>query len=117
MRQPSADQASWRPTASTDATRICDLFAIPHDRTGILPPLPGVFPNHPAPIIRLGAGGHDLAMAFGHADAMKGPTNDSGVTNVGAVSSRGPNVGDAVGSRGDGVARPFLGSSLPVHVI
>jgi hypothetical protein len=56
-------------------------------------------------------------MAFGHADAMKGPTNDSGVTNVGAVSSRGLNVGDAVGSRGDGVARPFLGSSLPVHVI
>ena len=64
---------------------IRGLFAIAHDRTGNLPTMPGIFPDYPAPIIRLGMGGRDLAMArWGMPTpkfALKGRTTDSGVTN------------------------------------
>ncbi len=33
------------------------------DNTGNLPPLPGIFPDYPAPIVRNGAEGRELAMA------------------------------------------------------
>ena len=38
-------------TRSQDAMR--QLFAVAHDLTGNLPPLPGVFPDYLAPIVRL----------------------------------------------------------------
>jgi len=70
---------------------IRDLFAVAHDRTGNLPSQPGIFPDYPAPIIRLGTGGRDLAMArWGMPTpkfALKGRTTDAGVTNVRNVSS------------------------------
>ena len=42
-------------TKNQDAMR--QLFRVRHDRTGNLPPLPGIFPDGMAPIIRRGADG------------------------------------------------------------
>lgn len=61
------------------------------DRTGNLPPLPGIFPDYPAPIVRNGEEGRELAMArWGMPSpvfALKGRKTDPGVTNVRNVSS------------------------------
>lgn len=61
------------------------------DRTGNLPPLPGIFPDYPAPIVRNTAEGRELAMArWGMPSpvfALKGRKTDPGVTNVRNVSS------------------------------
>jgi putative SOS response-associated peptidase YedK len=57
-----------------------------HDRTGNLPPLPGIFPDYAAPIVRNTAEGRELAMArWGMPSpvfALKGRNSDPGVTNV-----------------------------------
>ena len=37
---------------------IHDLFAVKHDRAGDLPPLPAVFPDQMAPIVRVRADGN-----------------------------------------------------------
>ncbi len=83
---------------------MCNLYAVTKgqqgireltramvDRTGNLPPLPGVFPDYPAPIVRNTAGGRELAMARwgmpSPAALVKGRNSDSGVTNVRNVSS------------------------------
>ena len=47
-------------TRSQDAMRR--LFAVAHDGTGNLPPLPGVFPKYPAPIVRMADGERELTM-------------------------------------------------------
>jgi putative SOS response-associated peptidase YedK len=56
------------------------------DRTGNLPPLPGIFPDYPAPIVRNHVEGRELAMARwgmpSPAFALKGRNSDPGVTNV-----------------------------------
>jgi putative SOS response-associated peptidase YedK len=56
------------------------------DRTGNLPPLPGVFPDYAAPIVRNQSDGRELAMArWGMPSpvfALKGKKTDPGVTNV-----------------------------------
>jgi len=61
------------------------------DRTGNLPPLPGIFPDYPAPVIRNGADGRQLCYArWGMPSpvfALKGRKTDPGVTNVRNVSS------------------------------
>ena len=45
---------------------IRDLFAVKHDRAGNLPPLPGIFPDHAAPIVRVADDGErELVMARG----------------------------------------------------
>jgi putative SOS response-associated peptidase YedK len=64
--------------------------ALPIDRTGNLPVLPGVFPDYSAPILRNGAGenagGRELVMARwgmpSPAFALEGKKSDPGVTNV-----------------------------------
>jgi putative SOS response-associated peptidase YedK len=62
-----------------------------HDRTGNLPPLPGIFPDYPAPIVRNSEDGRELTMArWGMptppqylVDAKGSPKkSDSGVTNI-----------------------------------
>jgi putative SOS response-associated peptidase YedK len=62
-----------------------------HDRTGNLPPLPGIFPDYSAPIVRNTADGRELAMArWGMPSpvfALKGRNSDPGVTNVRNVAS------------------------------
>ena len=61
------------------------------DRTGNLPPLPGIFPDYPAPIVRNGAAGRELSLArWGMPSpvfALKSRKTDAGVTNVRNVSS------------------------------
>ena len=56
------------------------------DRTGNLPPMPGVFPDYAAPIVRNQPDGRELAMARwgmpSPAFALKGRKTDPGVTNV-----------------------------------
>lgn len=61
------------------------------DISGNLPPLPGIFPDYSAPIVRNGAEGREVAMArWGMptpAFALKGKKTDPGVTNVRNTSS------------------------------
>ena len=39
------------------------LFAVTRDSVGILPPMPGIFPDYPAPIVRNADGGRELTTA------------------------------------------------------
>jgi putative SOS response-associated peptidase YedK len=56
------------------------------DRTGNLPPRPGIFPDYPAPIVRNHVEGRELMMArWGMPSplfAQKGRNSDPGVTNI-----------------------------------
>ncbi len=70
---------------------IRELAGAMSDRTGNLPPLPAVFPDYPAPIVRNQAKGRELTMARwgmpSPAFALKGKKSDPGVTNVRNVKS------------------------------
>ncbi len=72
-------------------TAIRDLAAAMHDRTGNLPPLPGVFPDYGAPIVREAAAGREMVIArWGMPSpvfALKGKRVDAGVTNVRRIDS------------------------------
>ncbi|MCI4680594.1 SOS response-associated peptidase [Rhodoblastus acidophilus] len=76
-------------TKAQDAMR--SLFRVTHDRTGNLPPMPGIFPDYPAPIVRVAAGERELTTArWGMPSpqfALKGKATDPGVTNVRNVAS------------------------------
>jgi len=56
------------------------------DRTGNLPPLPGIYPDYRAPIVRNGEAGRELVLARwgmpSPAFALKGRNSDPGVTNL-----------------------------------
>ena len=70
---------------------IRELARAMGDRTGNLPPLPGIFPDYPAPIVRNRPEGRELTMARwgmpSPAFALKGKKTDPGVTNVRNVKS------------------------------
>ena len=71
---------------------IRELTRAMRDATGNLPPLPGIFPDHPAPIVRTGTdGGRELVTARwgmpSPAFALKGRKVDKGVTNIRNVAS------------------------------
>jgi len=76
-------------TKGQPAIRECTVAM--QDRTGNLPPMPGVFPDYAAPIVRNSAAGRELTMArWGMPSpvfAVKGRNSDPGVTNVRNVSS------------------------------
>ncbi len=78
---------------------MCNLYAVTKgqqaireltramaDRTGNLPPMPGIFPDYPAPIVRNHEDGRELILArWGMPSpvfALKGRNSDPGVTNV-----------------------------------
>jgi putative SOS response-associated peptidase YedK len=65
---------------------IRELTRAMHDQTGNLPPLPGIFPDYAAPIVRNTPAGREMAMArWGMPSpvfALKGRNSDPGVTNV-----------------------------------
>ncbi|MBW4025750.1 MAG: SOS response-associated peptidase [Proteobacteria bacterium] len=65
---------------------IRDLTRAMRDKTGNLPPLPGIFPDYAAPIVRNHPDGRELTMARwgmpSPAFALKGRNSDPGVTNV-----------------------------------
>ncbi len=70
---------------------IRDLVRPWKDSTGNLPPLPGIFPDYPTPIVRNTPDGRELAMVRwgmpSPASALKGKKTDPGVTNVRNTSS------------------------------
>jgi putative SOS response-associated peptidase YedK len=83
---------------------VCNLYSITkgqqairqftgamHDRTGNMPPLPGIYPDYAAPIVRNTADGRELMMArWGMPSplfALQGKKSDPGVTNVRNVGS------------------------------
>ena len=83
---------------------MCNLYSVPkgqqairelagamRDKTGNLPPLPGIFPDYAAPIVRNQPDGRELAMArWGMPSpvfVLKGKKSDPGVTNVRNVKS------------------------------
>jgi putative SOS response-associated peptidase YedK len=70
---------------------IIELSRAMHDRTGNLPPLPGIFPDYGAPIVREGGEGRELVLArWGMPSplfALKGKKTDPGVTNIRNVKS------------------------------
>jgi putative SOS response-associated peptidase YedK len=76
-------------TKGQDAMRA--LFRVRRDLTGNLPPMPGVFPDYAAPIIRVADGARELTRArWGMPSpqfALKGRATDPGVTNVRNASS------------------------------
>jgi putative SOS response-associated peptidase YedK len=83
---------------------VCNLYSITKsqqairqlagamsDRAGNLPPLPGIYPDYSAPIVRNQPDGRELTMArWGMPSplfALQGKKSDPGVTNVRNVSS------------------------------
>ena len=74
-------------SVTTNQEAIRSLFpAGLQDRAGNLPPLPAVFPDYSAPVVRNSANGHELVMArWGMPSpkfALKGRKTDPGVTNI-----------------------------------
>ncbi len=67
-------------------TAILEFTRAMRDRTGNLPPLPGVFPDTTAPIVRTVDGERELTMARwgmpSPAFALEGKKVDGGVTNI-----------------------------------
>jgi hypothetical protein len=70
---------------------IRDFVRAVRSDVGNMPPLPGVFPDYKAPIVRGGAEGRELVMArWGMPSpvfAFKGRKSDPGVTNIRNVAS------------------------------
>jgi putative SOS response-associated peptidase YedK len=79
----------YSQTKSQDAIR--QLARALTDRTGNMPPLPGIYPDYAAPIVRNEAHGRALAMARwgmpSPASVLVGKKSDPGVTNVRNVES------------------------------
>ena len=76
-------------TKNQEAIRA--LAKVLRDKAGNLPPLPGIFPDYPAPIVRNSPEGRELVMArWGMPSpgiALKGRNADGGVTNIRNVKS------------------------------
>lgn len=70
---------------------IRDLVKYISDFTGNMPPLPGIFPDYQAPIVRNSQDERELAMAWwgmpSPVFALKGRNSDPGITNVRNVKS------------------------------
>jgi putative SOS response-associated peptidase YedK len=71
---------------TTNQEAIRRLFGVVVDNTGNLPPLPGIYPDYMAPIVRNSAAGRELVMArWGMPTPPKfleGKKTDPGVTNI-----------------------------------
>jgi hypothetical protein len=81
-RSPLLNRLQSLYSVTKGQSAIRDLFAVKHDRTGNLPPLPAIFPDQLATIVRVGARGErELVMARW---GMPGPTHFGGqpVTNI-----------------------------------
>ncbi len=102
--RPISVPARTVTAAPSGATDVCNLYSITkgqqairqlagamRDRTGNLPPLPGIYPDYSAPIVRNQPDGRELTMArWGMPSplfALQGKKSDPGVTNVRNVSS------------------------------
>ncbi len=69
-------------TKNQDAIR--DLFKVKKDSAGNIPPMPGIFPNYRAPVVRMSDEGRELTMIY---RGMPGPPERGGYnTNIRHVS-------------------------------
>lgn len=79
----------YSQTKGQQATR--EFTRAMRDRTGNLPPMPGVYPDYRAPIVRNTSEGRELALTrWGMPSplfALKGKKTDPGVTNIRNVKS------------------------------
>lgn len=75
-KQRGSTKAEPMQWARAEGRDMCNLYSLTKgqqaiielsramvDRTGNLPPLPGIFPDYAAPIVRRGADGRELTMA------------------------------------------------------
>jgi putative SOS response-associated peptidase YedK len=70
-------------TKNVDAIRRLFKVDPANDRTGNMPPLPGIYPDYPAPIVRNGSGGRELAMArWGMPPSRMYSSSSSGKTRL-----------------------------------
>ena len=93
------EQGPLHPKGAREGSRVCNLYSVTKgqqairdftkamtDGTGNLPPLPGIFPDYSAPIVRNQLGSRELTMARwgmpSPAFALKDRKTDPGVTNV-----------------------------------
>jgi hypothetical protein len=71
---------------TTNQEAIRRLFRVDLDHTGNLPPMPGVYPDYAAPIVRNAAAGRELTLArWGmptRPKFLEGKKSDPGVTNI-----------------------------------
>ena len=78
-------------SVTKNQTAIRELARAMLDRTGNLPPLPGIFPDYGAPLVREGAAGREMVLArWGMPSppfSLKGKRCDPGVTNIRNVAS------------------------------
>jgi len=85
------DQMCNLYSLSKGQAAIIELTRAMLDTTGNMPPLPGIFPDYAAPIVRNHAGVRELSMARwgmpSPAFALKGRNSDPGITNVRNVKS------------------------------
>lgn len=76
---------------TSNQTAIRQLVRALRDITGNQSPLPGIFPDHPAPIVRNTADGREMVIArWGMPSpifTLKSRNSDSGVTNIRNVTS------------------------------
>ncbi len=100
-------------SVTTSQVAIREAARAMHDRTGNLPPLPGIFPDYGAPIVREGAAGREMVLArWGMPSplfALKRKKTDAGVTNIRNVTS--PHWG--YGSRTSAERASFHPLALP----
>jgi putative SOS response-associated peptidase YedK len=97
-------EAFARPLPGRNLGLMCNLYSITKgqhairdavdvmvDRTGNMPPLPGIFPDYPAPIVRTGPSGRELTIArwgmptppqYLVTATGRPKASDSGVTNI-----------------------------------
>ncbi len=54
---------------TTNQAAIISLFRVINQHVGNLPPMPGVFPDYPAPVVRQPDGGLELIMMMRWGDA------------------------------------------------
>ncbi|MBB3900113.1 SOS response-associated peptidase [Roseococcus suduntuyensis] len=75
---------AYSMTKSQQAIR--DIARVMRDGLGNLPPMPGIYPDYAAPIVRNGVDGRELVYARwgmpSPAFALKGRKTDPGVTNI-----------------------------------
>lgn len=75
---------AYSMTKSQQAIR--DIARVMRDGVGNLPPMPGIYPDYAAPIVRNGAEGRELVLARwgmpSPAFALQGRRTDPGVTNI-----------------------------------
>jgi putative SOS response-associated peptidase YedK len=79
-------------TRNVDAIRRLFKIDLARDRTGNLPPLPGIYPDYPAPIVRNGDGGRVLAMARWGMPSSQKALLDAAKKRAGKLEAKGKPV-------------------------